>query len=345
MDRSERLTFSCNQGTRIGCVGGEVFGMRQKNENGNVGNNYSVAAFWTIVKKAAVRLGKNNPVHLAGATAFLATFSLAPIFVLIIHLLGVVLGKQEIRQRIIQKFSEDAPPESVQQLRQFIDGFQQLWGAWYVDVALFIFLLFGSSKLFILIRSSFYQLWRLKHFHEKKLRFQIRKWLFPVALIISAGVLLMMGVLGHSLRSFLGEAVAEISYSSLQYFNGLYRHGVSLLIAWIWFAVVFRYLTDATPQWATVFVGALFTSVLYNIGKMILQPSLSFGKIHAVFGTSASLVMLQLFIFYISLLIYFGAAFTFEWARYYKQTVHIPDELSYYKLEEKIAKDDNGDSG
>jgi membrane protein len=318
--------------------------MGRMKANGKGENRYAVTAFWTILKKAAVRLGKNNPVQLAGATAFLATFSLAPIFVLTIHLLGSVLGKKEIRQRIIQKFSEDAPAESVAQLRQFIDGFQQLWGAWYVDVALFLFLLFGSSKLFILIRSSFYQLWRLKHFHEKKLRFQIRKWLLPVALIISAGVLLMAGVLGQSLRSFLGEAVAEISPSALQYLNSLYRHGVSLLIAWLWFAIVFRYLTDARPQWATVFVGALFTSVLYNLGKMILQPSLSFGKIHAVFGTSASLVMLQLFIFYISLLIYLGAAFTFEWARHYKQTVYIPDELSYYKLEEKRSKTDNGDT-
>lgn len=318
--------------------------MRQGKANGKEGNRYSVAAFWVILKKAARRLGRNSPIHLAGATAFVATFSLAPIFVLIIHLLGGILGKKEIRQRIIQKFSEDAPADSIVQLRQFIDGFQQLWGEWYINVGLFIFLLFGSSKLFILIRSSFYQLWRLKHFHEKKLRFQVRKWLFPVALIISAGVLLMTGVLGHSLRSFLGEAVAEISPSALQYFNSLYRHGVSLVVAWLWFAIVFRYLTDARPQWPTVFVGAFFTSVLYNLGKTILQPSLSFGKIHAVFGTSASLVMLQLFIFYISLLIYFGAAFTFEWARYYKQTVYIPEDLSYYKLEEKRAKDDNGDS-
>ena len=297
--------------------------------------------WWTILKKAGRRLKENKPVHLAGATAFLATFSLAPIFVLIIHVLGSVIGKTETKQKIIQKFAEDAPEESVAQLRQFLDGFQQLWGAWYVDIALSVFLLFSAAKLFILIRSSFYQLWRLKHIKDSNFGQKIKKWLFPIALIISAGALLMAGVLGQGLRNFLGETVAEILPSASGYFNSLYRYAVSLVIAWLWFALVFRYLTDARPQWKTVFVGALLTSILYSVGKAILQPSLSVGKIHAVFGTSASLVMLQLFIFYISILIYYGAAFTLEWARHYKQTVYIPDYLCYYKIEEKHTKEDS----
>jgi membrane protein len=253
--------------------------------------------------------------------------------------LGGVIGRREISEKIIQKFAQDAPAESVAQLRQFIDGFQQLWGVWYVNVALFLFVIFSASKLFILIRSSFYQLWRLKHFHKKKWQLQVRKWLFPVALIVSAGVLLMAGVLGQSLQAFLGEAVSEISPSAAGYFRSIYRYAISLLVAWVWFAVVFRYLTDARPQWSTVLTGAFFTSVLYNVGKLILQPSLSFGKIHAIFGTSASLVLLQLFIFYISLLIYYGAAFTFEWARHYHQPIYIPDDLSYYTIEEKQTRD------
>lgn len=308
----------------------------------NKGSRYSAGQIGTVFKKAAQRLSKNNPVHLAGATAFLATFSLAPIFVLIIHVLGSVLGKKETKQKIIQKFAEDAPEESVAQLRQFLDGFQQLWGAWYVDIALTIFLLFSAAKLFILIRSSFYQLWRLKHIKDSSFGQKIKKWLFPIALIISAGMLLMAGVLGQGLRNFLGDTVAEVWPAASGYFNSMYRYAVSLVIAWLWFALVFRYLTDVRPQWKTVFVGALLTSVLYNIGKAILQPSLSMGKIHAVFGTSASLVLLQLFIFYISLLIYYGASFTLEWARCFEQKVHVPDYLCYYTIEEKQKREDSG---
>jgi membrane protein len=295
---------------------------------------------WQVLKKSAIRLGKNNPVHLAGATSFLATFSIAPIFVVIVHALGSVIGREEIKDKLIEKVAEDAPKETVDQMRQFIDGFQRLWGDWYVDVAVFLFLIFSASKLFILIRSSFYQIWRLKHIKDVKAKISIRNYLFPVVLIISAGVLLMAGVMGQSLQYVLGDAVSEISVTASKYFSSVYRYFISLLVAWVWFAVVFRYLTDARPPWPTVWIGAFFTSVLYNVGKLILQPALSVGKIHQVFGTSASLVMLQLFIFYISLLIYYGAAFTFEWAKYKGQKVHIPDYLGFYTIEEKHTSED-----
>ncbi len=304
-------------------------------------SNYSAGGLWHILKESAKRLAKNNPLHLAGATAFFATFSLAPLFFIIIQLLGGIIGKSETRQNIIQKFAENAPEESTKQFKQFMDGLQQLGGAWYVDVGLFLFLLFSASRLFILIRISFYQLWRLKHVGKERLKFKIRNYFLPVALIITAGALLLAGLLGESLRSLLGEAVVEISPSLSKYFHSIFRYLVSMVVAWAWFAVIFRYLTDARPQWKTVLVGALFTSVLFNLGKLILQPSLSMGKIHAVFGTSASLVLLQLFVFYISLLIYYGAAFTMEWARHYKQTVYIPDYLGYYTLEEKHTKEDS----
>ncbi|HZH36980.1 MAG TPA: hypothetical protein VEX65_06885, partial [Flavisolibacter sp.] len=76
---------------------------------------YAVSELGAILKKAAIRLGKNNPIHLAGSTAFLATFSLAPIFVMIVYLLGTIIGRKETKQNIIKKFAEDAPEESVGQ--------------------------------------------------------------------------------------------------------------------------------------------------------------------------------------------------------------------------------------
>jgi membrane protein len=298
------------------------------------------AAFWTIFKRAGRRLTKNTPLLLAGATAFFATFSLAPIFVIIIQLLGTLIGKAEVKRNIIQKFAESAPEESVAQLRKMMNGLEQLSGTWYVNAGLALFLLFSASTLFTIIRSSLYRLWRLKRIEKKNVGFKVRKRLFSVVLIVSAGVLLMAGLVGQSFRSLMGEAIAEMSPTASAYFHSVYKYVISLLVAWAWFAVVFRYLTDVRPQWKTVLIGALFTSVLFNVGKLILQSVLSAGNLPTVFGASASLVLLQLFVFYSSLLIYYGAAFTIEWARYHKQLFHLPDFVSYYTVEEKHTKED-----
>lgn len=299
-----------------------------------------IAGIWQVLKKAANRLQKNNPLLLAGATAFFATFALAPIFIIVVQLLGILVGKEEIKGNIMRKLTESAPDDSVDQLRRTISGLEQLSGAWYMNAGLILFLFFTSSTLFVIIRSSLYRLWRIKRVQEKSLGFTLRKRFFSVALMISAGVLLVLGLLGEGLQSSFASLIAELSPSAAGYFKSVYRHFISGMIAWVWFGVVFRFLTDARPQWKTVLAGGLFTAILFTLGKLLLQAILGGSNIPLVFGASASLVLLQLFVFYISLLIYYGAAFTIEWARYYKQTIHFPDYISFYTIEEKHTTDD-----
>jgi membrane protein len=307
--------------------------------------NISAVQLWTILKKAASRLKENSPLHLAGSTAFFATFSLAPIFIIIIQLLGKLIGEGEIKRNIIQKFSESAPKESVNQLQRMLSGLEQLSGSWYVNAALALFLVFSASTLFTVIQSALYRLWQLKKIKDKSFGFKIKNRLFSVLLIVVAGLLLMAGLLGQSLQGMLGDAVEEISGMAYHYFQSIYRHVISFVLAWAWFAVVFRYLTDARPKWKTVVVGALFTAILFVIGKAILQATLTSSTIPTVYGASASLVLLQLFVFYISLLIYYGAAFTAEWAEHYHQSIRLPNYLGYYTVEEKQGKANNRYNG
>jgi membrane protein len=306
------------------------------------GYTFSITArgFWRVLKKAGRRLRSNSPLHLAGSTAFFATFSIAPIFVIIIHVVGSVLGETTVRQRIIQKFAESAPEESVQQLSRIMNGLQQLSGFWYVDVALLLFLLFSSSTLFSVIKNSVERLWRIKTVEHKSFAQRLKKRLFSVVLIVIVGALLVASLVGQSLQTFLGDAIADISPAASVYFKSLYRFFGSVLIAWIWFTLVYRYITDARPQWKTVLAGAFFTTVLFTIGRVILQAALSGTNLPSVYGASASLVLLQLFVFYISLLNYYGAAFTIEWAKHYRQQVYLPNHISYYTIEEKHSKED-----
>ena len=299
----------------------------------------SAAHLWTILKKAAHRLKQNSPLHLAGSTAFFATFSLAPIFIIIIQLLGKFIGEGEIKRNIIQKFSESAPEESVKQLQRMLTGLEQLSGSWYVNAGLALFLVFSASTLFTVIQSALYRLWQLKKTKQKSFGFKVKNRLFSVLLIVVAGMLLMIGLLGQSLQGMLGDAVNEISTTASRYFQSFYRYAISFLMAWAWFAVVFRYLTDARPRWKTVAAGSLLTAILFAIGQAILEATLTSSTIPTVYGASASLVLLQLFVFYISLLIYYGAAFTAAWAKHYHQPFQLPDYLSYYTVNEKQGKD------
>jgi membrane protein len=94
----------------------------------------------------------------------------------------------------------------------------------------------------------------------------------------------------------------------------------------VWFLFIFRYLTSRRPAWNIAWWGALFTGFLFSVGKIILHLLLTYNNINNIYGTSASIVLLLLFVFYAALIMYYGAAFTITLEAY--QAKIAQDKLS-----------------
>lgn len=109
---------------------------------------------------------------------------------------------------------------------------------------------------------------------------------------------------------------------------------VSVAVVTIWFAVLFKLLPDARPSWRVVLHGSFFTAILFTIGKVILGYLLSFGNLATVFGASTSIVLLLLFVFYSSFILYYGACYTNVYANYTNDPI-LPGEHSIkYEISE-----------
>ena len=131
--------------------------------------------------------------------------------------------------------------------------------------------------------------------------------------IVLAGVLFVIGLILEGGQAFLWQYMKELLPNTARFFNSVLNYLVSVVIVTIWFAFVFRYLPDARPQWRVALTGAFVTSLLFNIGRLILHWLLSYSNIDNLYGASGSIVLLLLFVFYSSLILYYGAAFTKVW--------------------------------
>ena len=101
--------------------------------------------------------------------------------------------------------------------------------------------------------------------------------------------------------------------------------------------MVFRYLPDGRPEWKIAFAGAFLTALLFTIGKVILHWLLTYSNINTLYGTSASIVLLLLFVFYSSLILYYGAAFTKVWAIHKQNPIRpLPHAIHYRLVEAEI---------
>ena len=256
----------------------------------------------------------NDPLRMAGATAFFTTFALPPILVMIIQLLGLAFNKRSVSKQLLTHLADIIGKESVHQVAMVLVAFRKLAQNWTITILGFLFLVFVATTLFKIIKSSINQLWTLRVPKSPGMWFGMRNRLQSIFVIIIAGILFALGLLAEGLQALLGKYLHEFSPILAFYLNNVLSYVISIAIVTAWFGTMFRYLPDGRPQWNIAMAGGLLTSILFHIGKLILHWLLSYSNITTVYGASASIVLLLLFVFYCALILYYGASFTRAWA-------------------------------
>ncbi len=128
-------------------------------------------------------------------------------------------------------------------------------------------------------------------------------FLLLVSLVISAG----LAVLG----TYLGSILPGIGAGLLELANNMISFGVITVL----FAGMFKFLPDAEISWRDVWVGAAVTSLFFVLGKFAIGIYLGQSDPGEPFGAAASLAILLVWIYYASLILFFGAEFTETWAK------------------------------
>lgn len=303
----------------------------------------AVLNFLKLLRDSLQELLKNDPLRMAGATAFFTTFALPPILVIIIQSLKFVLDPAEVRSRLFLSLERIIGPEAVNQLVDVLMALRKLADSWWIIAGGFIFLLFIATTLFRVIKSSINQVWKIRPVRKAGFVKTMRSRFQAVLVILVAGLLFVTGILAEGIQAFIGKYIFEVSPLLSFYFNSALNYIISIIIVTLWFAVVFRYLPDGRPKWSVAFAGGFLTAILFNIGKIVLRWLLTYSNINTLYGTSASIVLLLLFVFYSALILYYGAAFTKTWGVSKGLPIHpLPHAMHYRIIEAELEEKKNG---
>jgi membrane protein len=277
---------------------------------------------------------RNDPLRMAGATAFFTTFALPPILLIIIQVLSLVYNRRTISRKLFQQLTAMLGREPAHQVIQIVSAVRKMAQNWWITIGGFIFLLFVATTLFKVIISSVNQIWNIKMIDNRGILRTMKNRLYAVVVILIAALLFVFSLMLEGLQAMLGKYLIEISPLAAGYFKGVISYLVSIVVVTAWFAIIFRYLPDGRPCWRVSLVGALMTSVLFNIGKLVLHWLLSRSNINTVYGASGSIVLLLLFVFYCSLILYYGSAFTKIWGIWIGRPIKPLPHAIYYRLAE-----------
>jgi membrane protein len=100
---------------------------------------------------------------------------------------------------------------------------------------------------------------------------------------------------------------------------------VSFAVEMLLFAMIYKVLPDVKITWRDVWIGAVATALLFTLGKLLIGLYIAHSSVASTFGAAGSVVILLLWVYYSSQILFLGAEFTQVYASHYGSRIE-PDE-------------------
>ena len=292
------------------------------------------------MNRSLVELKANDPLRMAGATAFFTTFALPAILIILIQLFGIFVNPRKIGSELIDRLANVLGNTSAMQIKLTLEGFRSLSQNWYVTVLGFIFLMFVATTLFAVIKNSLDQIWGIKVRPHAGIVFNLKDRARSLVIIVLAGFLFFVGLLVEGVQAFMADYLKEIWQTGAVFFIWAINEIVFIIIVTIWFTNLFRFLTAGRPKFSHALIGGFFTAILFTIGKIILRFLMGYSNVSTIYGASGSTVLILLFVFYSSIIFYYGGCFVKVLSEEYDSPIRpVKEAFSFEVLEIEPEKD------
>ena len=272
---------------------------------------------FAIIKQSVRDFIDDDAPTMAAALSYYTVFSLPPLLVLLLTLLGAVLDPQDIQGTVEGQIRGLMGPEGGEQIRTIIANADRPGSGGLVATILgLVALVLGATGVFGQLQAALNKAWEVAPDPEQGgFKSFLMKRVFSVGMVLALAVVLLVSLVLSALLSGFGDSLARflpegLSGALLEAFNFAVSFGVITLL----FAAIFKVLPDATIAWRDVWVGAGTTALLFTIGKFALGLYLGRSNPGEAFGAAGALALMLVWIYYSSMIVLLGAEFTQTWA-------------------------------
>ena len=278
--------------------------------------------FINVFKNAFKGFAEDKVTKLSGSLAYSTIFSLGPLLIVIISLCGIFLGKDAVEGKIYGQLTAFVGADTAAQLQQIIRHASLAGKNTLAVVIGGITLLIGATAVFAEIQDSINSIWGLKPKPKKGWLKMLKNRFLSFSVIISLGFLLLISLAVTSVIDGFGERLRINFPDTTVVVFYIINVVVTFAIITLIFAVIFKVLPDADIKWKVVLAGAIATALLFMLGKFAISFYISKSNVGSTYGATGSLVVLLLWVYYSSLILYFGAEFTKAYAVQYGSAIY-----------------------
>ncbi|HEU4471764.1 MAG TPA: YihY/virulence factor BrkB family protein [Flavisolibacter sp.] len=265
---------------------------------------------FSLLKHTAIAFDDDNAFKLSASLSYYTLFALGPLLIIIISLAGIFFGKDAVEGRIYEELNGLVGSEAALQIQSIIGNAESTHATGLGAAIGFVILIIGATGVFTEMQGSINFIWSVKAKPKKGWLKYLGNRLLSFSLVIGLGFLLLVSLIANALLNLLSDKLVKLIPDYTVYLFGTLNTAVILVVITGLFSVIYKVLPDAIISWKDALIGAGFTAVLFLIGKFLIGIYLGRTNLGSTYGTAASIVILLTWVYYSSLILYFGAEFT-----------------------------------
>lgn len=261
----------------------------------------------------------HNATRLGAALSFYTLFSLAPLLLVIVSVVGIVVGRQAATTGVVQQLQTLVGQQAAIAAQSLLSAPHNTEHGVMSTLFGLLTLLFGASGVMVELRDALNYIWDVP---AQPLSGVNRIWafvkdrLFSFALVLAVGFLLVVSLAVSAWIAALGSFSASLHLGG-ELLLHVANFAASFVVITALFAAIYKFVPNTNVEWRDVLLGGAVTSILFTVGKLILGIYLGKATFASAYGAAASVVVLIVWVYYSAQIFFLGAEFTRVFAHRY----------------------------
>lgn len=284
---------------------------------------------YCLLKEAGNDFIDDNATKLSASLAYYTIFSIGPLLLVIITVAGFFYTRADVTTKIFNQLGKLVGHSGADQLKSILDNISKQNNTTLFGIAGVVILVFGATSIFTEIQGSINYIWSIRAKPKRGWLKYLTDRLLSFSLIICLGFLMLVTLCLNLLIDLLTSRLQHLlGTANVVLIQGINYTLVFCCVTFL-FSVIYKVLPDAKIFWKDALVGACFTGVLFLLGKFGISFYLGSAKSIDTYGAATSIILLLSWVYYSSIILYFGAEFTKVYAMKWGKGITIFETAVY----------------
>jgi membrane protein len=291
-------------------------------------------AIFNVLKDTFKDWSDDKATRLGAALSYYTLFSLGPFLVVVIAIASIFYANA--RDQIVGTIGGIVGGDAERTIVQTMDNANKSGANIVATIIGLVTLLLGAGGVFGQLKDALNTIWEVEPKPGAGIMATIKERFLSFTMVLGTGFLLMVSLVVSAGVAALGNLLKKILPGGDIVANGV-NFLMTIIIVTVMFALLFKYLPDVKIAWKDVWLGAVFTAVLFILGQIALTVYLGSGAVGKSFGAVSSVIIVLVWVYYSAQIFFFGAEFTQVYTNKYGSRV-VPAENAQFATEEARAQ-------